>query len=150
MGWIQFVVILVGFLAFAIYLGSVFISTKWSVRRRVEIQAAPESIFPFAIDAIQKWKTDKMEGLLEVIESKPPQGVKYKLVVDGRWELEGILLIKPFQNGSEVFWECRGNSGRNPIRKYFNLMMDRWIGTDFQKELENLKVRVESKNESTN
>ena len=150
MGWVQFIIIVLGLLSFGIYLGSVFIPTKWSVRRSIRVAAKPENIFPLIKDlerwpAWTEWNRDRA---LKLTEIRQPQGVKFKSEAEsGIWKFEGILLIKSKGPVSEVFWEVKGNSGANPIRRYFNLMMNRWIAPEFEHGLQRLKENAEKLND---
>ena len=49
------------------------------------------------------------------------------------------------EQGTRVVWSDSGEVGMNPMDRYFALMMDSFIGPDFEAGLENLKVIVESK-----
>jgi hypothetical protein len=128
-------------------LGSVFIPVKWSVRRSVVIAAKPENIFPKIKDTAQwsEWTDWNRERSIVFTDVRAAQGVKFKSEAEtGIWKFDGILLIRKKGQVSEVFWEAKGNSGANPIRRYFNLMMNRWIAPEFERGLNRLKEITEN------
>jgi effector-binding domain-containing protein len=53
------------------------------------------------------------------------------------------FLLTPAKNGTEVTWRFESDLGFNPIGRYFGLMLDRWIGADYQRGLQRLKALVE-------
>jgi|GEM_PF-2251210 len=146
MGWIQFIIIVFGLISFALYVGSVFIPVKWSVRRSTLVSAKPEKIFSLVNDpqVWSEWTDWTRERSVVITEVRKPQGVKYKSEADsGIWKFEGIVLIKSKGASSEVFWEIKGNSGNNPIKRYCNLMMNHWIAPEFENGLKRLKEIAE-------
>ncbi|HEY9103188.1 SRPBCC family protein [Chitinimonas sp.] len=55
----------------------------------------------------------------------------------------GVLLLEPAGNGTRVTWTNEGDMGRNPVNRYFGLLMDKMVGPDFESGLANLKQIVE-------
>jgi hypothetical protein len=45
--------------------------------------------------------------------------------------------------GTVVTWGIDADMGNSPIGRWMGLMMDRWVGTDFEAGLTNLKTVVE-------
>jgi len=52
---------------------------------------------------------------------------------------EGDLLLAPAGSGTRVTWTNRGDVGRNPLKRYLAMAMDRMVGPDFEAGLANLK-----------
>ena len=46
--------------------------------------------------------------------------------------------------GTDVTWGLRADMGLNPVGRYMGLMMDRWVGADYERGLERLKEIVEA------
>jgi len=46
--------------------------------------------------------------------------------------------------GTEVTWSFQTDMGMNPIARYMGLVMDRWVGADYEKGLANLKALIEN------
>jgi len=84
-------------------------------------------------------------GSQEIIASTPDSEVKIELDFEGFDQPSTTTLaIKPDGNGSLVTWSMDSELGSNPIHRYFGLMMDKYIGQDYEKGLGRLKVLAES------
>ncbi len=96
--------------------------------------------------AVYKWQAEKMgNGRLEITQSDPTHGVFYSLKFeDFNASQGGLELTSLGENATKVLWFDEGNLGGNPINRYFGLMMDSWVGKDFEEGLGNLKRLVES------
>ena len=46
-------------------------------------------------------------------------------------------------DGTEITWGLKSDMGNNPIGRWMGLMMDKWIGADYEKGLAALKAKVE-------
>ena len=57
---------------------------------------------------------------------------------DATWHLEEID-----GGATEVTWGFTTDMGAGPVGRWMGLMMDRWVGADYQQGLENLKALVE-------
>lgn len=84
-------------------------------------------------------------GSQEIIATTPDSEVKIELDFEGFDQPStSTLAIKPDGNGSLVTWSMDSELGSNPIHRYFGLMMDKYIGQDYEKGLGRLKVLAES------
>ncbi len=45
--------------------------------------------------------------------------------------------------GTEITWGLKSDMGNNPIGRWMGLMMDGWVGADYEKGLANLKEMIE-------
>ena len=54
------------------------------------------------------------------------------------------FLLAASGDTTEVTWGFVTDTGYNPMARYMGLMMDRWVGADYEKGLGNLKTLVES------
>lgn len=45
--------------------------------------------------------------------------------------------------GTEVTWGLKSDMGNNPIGRWMGLMMDKWVGADYEKGLASLKAKIE-------
>ncbi|SEW36354.1 Polyketide cyclase / dehydrase and lipid transport [Chitinophaga sp. YR573] len=54
---------------------------------------------------------------------------------------KGYFRFEPARMGTLVTWGLRAELGQHPGRRLMGLMMDKWIGKDFERGLENLKRR---------
>jgi len=84
-------------------------------------------------------------GELQLTKSDPARGVSFDLEFGhGKYISAGTIALLPEDSGTRVTWTNEGELGLNPINRYFGLLMDRMMGPDFQKGLENLKRKVET------
>jgi len=65
------------------------------------------------------------------------------------FEEEGVAtayfdLVPADGGGTHVTWGFDTDMGMNPIYRYIGLGMDKWVGADYQRGLENLRDLVES------
>ncbi len=54
--------------------------------------------------------------------------------------------LKPEGVGTQVTWGFVMDAGMNPMHRWFGLMMDSWVGADYEKGLSDLKILMESDN----
>lgn len=120
---------------------------QWSPwgRRDPNIQSSfsgPES----GVGAIMTWHSDKPDtrsGRRLITMSKPPNKVASRLETSGENTATTYFNIEPAGGGSVVTWGYDTQFGNNVIERYFGLMLDRSIGREYDKGLENLKTIVE-------
>jgi len=90
------------------------------------------------------WKGDRGgEGRMTITEIIDLQKIAYHLSIEKPYksETDGYLSIVPSGNQTIVTWTAEGT---NPFYlRVLNLMMDSWIGPDFEKGLTTLKTIVE-------
>ncbi len=97
--------------------------------------------------AISKWNGEKFgEGSMKITTSDPQKGAQYDLSFDhGKYNSKGGLTFETVGDNTRVIWSDDGELGRNPINRFFGLMMDKMIGPDFEEGLNKLKQKVEQK-----
>lgn len=54
------------------------------------------------------------------------------------------FILDPAGEATEVTWGFRSDMGMNPVARWMGLMMDRWVGGDYERGLQNLKAVVEA------
>ena len=141
------------------------------VTRSVEIDAAPEAIFPLLDDlelwaewtpwgevessldgpatgagARRVWDDPELgSGSLTLTGSRPPSGVDYKVEVEGgAIRFEGTISVAAKGGGSVVTWTERADLGWNPLLGWTALTMDESQGQQLQDSLDRLKARAEA------
>jgi hypothetical protein len=97
--------------------------------------------------AVSKWEAKKMgQGEMKITAAETGKSVSFDLSFDhGKYRSDGKFTFTPEGDGTRVVWSFEGNSGANPINRYFSLFMDRMIGPDFEEGLRNLKHKAEGK-----
>jgi hypothetical protein len=84
-------------------------------------------------------------GTLKITRSDPEKGIAYDLDFEnGKHLSHGEIKIERSGEDSKVTWTNEGDLGNNPIGRYFGLLMDKFMGPDFQQGLETLKAKVEA------
>ena len=141
------------------------------VTRSVEIEAAPEAVFPLLNDlerwaewtpwgevesrvegpargsgARRVWDDPELgSGSLTLVESRPSLGVDYEVEVEGgAIRFEGTISVEASGDGSIVTWTERADLGWNPLLGWTALTMDESQGRQLQEGLDRLKARVEA------
>lgn len=86
------------------------------------------------------------DGEMEITQLQHNRKVVYSLYFpDFDMGSTGEFLLEPVPEGTRVTWSDQGEVGMNPMDRYFVLMMDRFIGPDFEMGLQNLKTVVENR-----
>jgi hypothetical protein len=99
------------------------------------------------VGAISKWEAKKMgQGQMKILESDPAKGVKFDLSFEhGKYLSTGTFSYAAAEGGTKVIWGMDGTVSRNPMDRFFSLLMDKMIGPDFEEGLGNLKKQAEAK-----
>jgi uncharacterized protein YndB with AHSA1/START domain len=100
---------------------------------------------PFGMGAKWSWES-KTEGTgsMEFTRVEPDRAVEYSLSFpEYNMRSSGALRLEPAGNATRVTWNNTGDMGGNPVKHYLTLMMDRWVGPDFEAGLANLKALAE-------
>jgi hypothetical protein len=119
--------------------------TAWTKERypdmRIEFSGAEEGV-----GAKQSWEGKSSgSGSIEITKANLEEGIAYAFSFDGNPSTGGIGFF-PGPDGTLVTWYADGDLGMNPVARYFGLLMDRFMGPDFEKGLINLKKKVEAAN----
>ncbi|CUK08780.1 Polyketide cyclase / dehydrase and lipid transport [Ruegeria denitrificans] len=85
-------------------------------------------------------------GTQEIIESLPDQTVKTALDFGPRGTASALFQLAPEGDQTQVTWGFESDLGLNPMARWMGLMMDKWVGGDYERGLSNLKELVESNN----
>lgn len=83
-------------------------------------------------------------GSQEITVSEPDSRVDSALDFGGMGTATAWVLLTPEGEGTKVTWGLVSDMGMSPVGRYMGLMMDRWIGADYEKGLASLKAKVES------
>jgi Polyketide cyclase / dehydrase and lipid transport len=84
------------------------------------------------------------EGSQEIIASLPDQRVETALDIGGMGIVTSWLVLRPDGDGTRVTWGLEADMGNAPVGRYMGLMMDQWVGGDFEAGLARLKELVEA------
>ena len=99
------------------------------------------------VGAKMSWAGDPKtagSGSQEIVESRPHELVRTRLDFGSQGTAEAQFILTPEGTGTRVTWGFDTDLGMNPVSRYFGLMMDRMIGSDYEKGLAGLKKLAES------
>jgi len=83
-------------------------------------------------------------GMQEIVDSQPDKMVRTRLVFDGfDTPSYATFELAPTDGGTRVTWSFDANLD-NMVGRYMGLMMDQWVGADYERGLERLKELVET------
>ncbi|HEX5057162.1 MAG TPA: dienelactone hydrolase family protein [Gammaproteobacteria bacterium] len=84
-------------------------------------------------------------GSQEVVQAEPPHTLKLKLEFgEGMGPAFASYTLEPQDKGTKIVWAFDTDLGANPLHRFFGLMMDKWVGADYEQGLANLKRLVEA------
>lgn len=96
---------------------------------------------PFGQGARWSWKSaTEGEGSMTFSRVVPNERLGYELLFpEFGMKSEGDLILVPAGSATRVTWTNKGDVGRNPLKRYLAISMDRMVGPDFEAGLANLK-----------
>ena len=99
------------------------------------------------VGAKMSWAGDPKtagSGSQEIVESRPFELVRTRLDFGSQGKADAQFTLTPEGTGTRVTWGFETDLGMNPVSRYFGLMIDKMIGSDFEKGLAGLKKLAES------
>ncbi len=98
------------------------------------------------VGAKMSWSSDDAQvgnGAMEVIESVPNKSVKNALDFGDMGTAIADYKLVEEGGATTVTWGLTADMGAGPVGRWMGLMMDNWVGADYEKGLSNLKALVE-------
>ncbi|MEM6408386.1 MAG: SRPBCC family protein [Pseudomonadota bacterium] len=98
------------------------------------------------VGAKMSWTSDHPQvgnGSMEVIESVPNESVKNALDFGDMGTAVADYKLVEEGGVTTVTWGLTADMGAGPIGRWMGLMMDDWVGADYERGLSNLKALVE-------
>ena len=88
-------------------------------------------------------------GTQQIIESVPNQRVKASMQFGGYdHPSTATFSLTPQGEGTKIVWAYDTSMGYDIVSRYFGLMLDRWVGADYERGLTVLARLAESENKS--
>ena len=84
------------------------------------------------------------KGRMEITKASASAGIEYTLNFEGFEPSYGRLVLSESEGVTKVTMGMKGSMGNNPIARYMGLMMDDWVGADYERGLARLRETVES------
>ncbi|WP_170335670.1 SRPBCC family protein [Ruegeria arenilitoris] len=82
-------------------------------------------------------------GMQEIVESVENQTVKTALDFGDMGTAAASFTLQPEGDQTKVTWGFESDLGMNPMMRWMGMMMDEWVGSDYERGLSNLKTVVE-------
>jgi hypothetical protein len=96
------------------------------------------------VGAKSNWKDPKNgNGGLVITKSDPATGIVYDLTFENCEPSTAAIAYTKAEGGTQVTMSVDGDVGSNPFYRYLGLLMDKFMGGDFEKGLNKLKTVVE-------
>lgn len=83
-------------------------------------------------------------GEQEIVASVPGEKVETALDFGEMGTAKAAFLLTEAGDGTKVTWTLVADMGTNPVGRWMGLMMDSWVGADYEKGLSNLKALAEA------
>jgi uncharacterized protein YndB with AHSA1/START domain len=130
------------------YLNSLKMFNQWSPWAGYD----PDTVYVFSgpetgKGAKSEWSSDHPNvgsGSQEITESQPNTLVRTNLDFGAEGVAHGYYKLSSVEAGTLVIWGFETDMGASPVGRYMGLMMDKWVGGDFEVGLANLKTLVEA------
>jgi hypothetical protein len=93
--------------------------------------------------ASYSWESKKRNvgrGSLMITESRPYEYISININFTDHGASKGHFRFEPVGEDTRVIWVMEMAVGQNPARKMIGLMMDKWVGRDFERGLQQLAV----------
>ena len=98
------------------------------------------------VGAKMSWTSEVAEvgsGTQEIIESTQDERVVSSLVFGNMPPSKAYFDLEADGTGTTITWTLAVDMGMNPVGRWMGLMMDKWVGVDFDKGLAKLKAKAE-------
>ena len=93
------------------------------------------------------WRSENPKvgaGTQIISASTPDRHVETTLDFGEMGTARAAFELEPAGTGTLIIWHFSTDTGLNPVARWTGLMMDRWVGRDYEIGLRNLKTLVES------
>lgn len=121
---------------------------QWSPWARIDPDIKYEYTGPeFGQGSGMRWQSDHASvgsGSWTITEAVENESVDMDLDLGDQGVATSFFRLQPQGAGTRITWGFDMDAGLNPITRWFGLMIDQWVGTDYEKGLANLKAQIES------
>ena len=101
---------------------------------------------PEGVGAAMEWESEHPSvgsGRMEVTESVPDEHLAVALDFGDMGTATATWDFEESGGTTTATWGMNADMGAGPVGRWMGLMMDKWVGDDYQRGLENLKALVE-------
>ena len=158
---------LVGLLALFAIAGFLLPATQ-QVKRSLVIEDTPEQIWELLVDppAWNRWSpwyerdpdmkitytgapkgegagwtwesSSEGNGSMVIVRTNVPRQLDYSISFGAMGRAIGQFVLEPTDAGTRVDWMLESDAGLNPLARWFGLMLNRYVGADFELGLSNM------------
>jgi len=97
------------------------------------------------VGATRSWVSQKMgDGSQTILWALPDSGIEFQLSMNNGFLLNGRIAFQDVGGETKVTWMDYGKVDPNPIHRYMASVMDKMMGSAFEKSLSTLKAKAES------
>ncbi|MCX6271781.1 MAG: SRPBCC family protein [Bacteroidetes bacterium] len=119
---------------------------NWSPWHKIDTAMEVFYCGPFTgVGAVYNWRSknpDVGNGSMNIVKSILYDTVVLNLDFTHSTAISTFYFV-PEGDGVKVIWGIDANMGRNPLKRYLGMFMDKWIAPDFEKGLQTMKQYVE-------
>lgn len=112
---------------------------RWSPWHRIDPQMKVEyATISEGLGAQYSWKSENDRvgnGSIKIVDLKPASYVKTEMNFMENGIATSEYFLAPTPEGTQVKWTMDSEAGWNPMMRYMGLMMDKWVGPDYEKGL---------------
>lgn len=120
----------------------------WSPWARIDSATQYEFTGPSSgVGASMTWHSEHPhvgKGSQHIIESVPDERVTAVLHLGDGDNATSTIVLAPQANSTRVTWNFDTDLGFNPLSRYFGLMLDSMVGSNYEQGLATLKSMVET------
>lgn len=129
------------------YIANLRANQSWSpwLDRDPDIQLAFNDV-PEGVGAAMSWQSEHPQvgsGNMIIIEAQDPWRLVTALDFGEMGTATAYFNLVAAEGGTAVTWGFTSDNGNNPMFRWMGLMMDGWVGPDYEQGLNNLKKLVE-------
>lgn len=102
---------------------------------------------PNQVGMVRKWTSEHENvgtGSMTITDMETGEEIEHDLDFGEMGKAKSSFKFEEVEGGTKVTWGFDSDMGANPIAKYFGLMMDKMVGPDFEKGLNNLEAFVKN------
>ena len=99
------------------------------------------------VGAKMAWDSENPQvgsGKQEITLSTPDERVETALDFGAQGPAKAWFVLAPEGDGTVLTWGLDADMGNNPIGRWMGLMMDKWVGGDYEAGLVNIKALAEN------
>jgi len=129
------------------HINSLKAGAKWSPWLAIDPEVQTTFSGPDAgVGAKLAWASDHPNvgsGTQEITHSVAGERVETALDFGDMGTAKAMFVLAGADEGTTITWTLVSDMGNNPVGRWMGLMMDGWVGADFEKGLGNLKTLIE-------